>query len=458
MQSRQWLLIGWLSLIPAVAWGDEPRPVQVEVSDASLRAVLQQLAQQAGIQLVLSERVQGTLTASLPRQPPLVQLQQLAEVHGWHVWMSSPRLAWLGPPEELLGQWRQADSLSVLREQRLPLVSRSWSLRHVSAEEVAGRLRPGAAANAGMTSAAWLGPRGRVDVDGRRNRLWVQDHAERLAQLATFIAWLDQPTAQVLVETRLVAVSRSHAASLGVSWQLAQGRVAAAVPLAVSTPDAATLRYGLLRAVGLSLDAQLSALEARGEGEVMARPSVLTQSQQMARISSGQQIPYQETTQSGATATRFVHAELSLEVTPRITEAGDIHLQLGLSQDSPGELQSNGARAIETNRLNTQVTLQPDETLVLGGIFRDQSANSVSAVPFLGKLPVIGRLFRRDVLREDQQELLVFVTPRLVLNNDMGAAPQTLHEADLAPAERHPESLPGGPDGGRQNDHRSTTG
>ena len=154
----------------------------------------------------------------------------------------------------------------------------------------------------------------------------------------------------------------------------------------------------------------------------------MTSEHQKARISSGQQIPYQETTHSGATTTRFVNAELSLEVVPTITGEGQINMALELSHDNAGEIQPNGARAIDTNRLSTKVTIGDGQTLVLGGIFRQQDSRSVSRVPILGNIPILGRLFRRDVQRSDKQELLIFVTPRVVKNDEMASTPESTEQ------------------------------
>ena len=180
-------------------------------------------------------------------------------------------------------------------------------------------------------------------------------------------------------------------------------------------------RPALVAAVGQPVQERVEP----GQGDILARPSVLTAEQHKGIIASGQQIPYQETTHSGATTTRFVNAELSLEATPSVTAEGQVVLDLELKHDSPGEIQASGARAIETNRLKTQVRLSDNQTLMLGGIFRTQSVRSVSQVPVLGNIPLLGYLFRRHQVREDKQELLIFVTPRVLNASGLLPAPQT---------------------------------
>lgn len=406
--------------------------VRVELADAEVRTALQALAREAGIALVLSDAVQGRLSLHLPPQPPRALLHDLAEARGW-VLEPVGRLHWLGPPEELQARWSRQQELQRLRETRLPLARRWLAFEHLRATDVMQLLQSRAGAAAGPR---WLGPQGQVEVDVRGNRVLLVDQAERLAALVDWLQAMDRPLAQVLVETRIAALTQTHARAQGFRWRLTRGGVAGVVPLAVAGPEASVLSYGVVDLTGLSLDAELSALESDGAGEVIARPSIMTQSLQTARIASGQQIPYQETTQSGASTTRFVNAELSLEVTPSVLTPEQLQLQLQLSHDNPGEIQSTGARAIETNRLQTQVVMAPGQTLVLGGIFRHQEAKAVSRVPFLGNIPVLGRLFRRDTVRRDKQELLIFVTPRLVENDEMASAPEAIPQATGQSAER----------------------
>lgn len=380
--------------------------VSVDVRGAEIAAVLQQVAEQAGLQLLLSESVHCRVSVQLRRLPPGEALAALlplcglgSEQHG--------RLLRVAPLDELSARARQDLVWEQAQEARLPLHTELISLRQARAADIEKLL------SAGSGGERLLGPRGRVQVDVRSNILVLTDHAERLAQLRGWLAALDRPARQVLIETRLAVVSRTLAESLGVRWQLQAGQVGGKLPLAAAG-DVATLRYGLLGIDAGHLDVELSALEAEGQGEVIARPSIMTAELQKARIASGQQIPYQETTYSGATSTRFINAELSLEVTPAISPDGSIQLDLALSHDSPGEIQPSGARAIDTNRVSSQVRIRDGQTLMLGGIFRSQDSHTVSRVPGLGNIPLLGSLFRRQLTRQDKQELLVFVTPRLV--------------------------------------------
>ena len=180
----------------------------------------------------------------------------------------------------------------------------------------------------------------------------------------------------------------------------------------------ASLALGLISLSDVMLDLELSALQADGQGEVIATPKVLTGDKQKARVAAGTQIPYQNATSSGATAVQFANAELSLEVTPNITADGRIGMELQINSDAPGSVLPGGV-AINTNRVATNVLVNDGETVVLGGIFQNQTGNTVTKVPLLGDLPLVGSLFRNTYKEDKKQELLIFVTPRLV--NDTNA-------------------------------------
>ena len=161
------------------------------------------------------------------------------------------------------------------------------------------------------------------------------------------------------------------------------------------------------------LDLELSALTTEGQGEIVARPKVVTADQQTATIQSGTQIPFQEATSSGATSTSFQEAVLSLEVTPQITPDNRIIMDLQVNQDEVGQI-FNGIPSINTNEVATQVLVDNGQTIVLGGIFRDTNTQAVDKTPFLGDLPYVGRLFRRTTESQDKSELLIFITPRII--------------------------------------------
>ena len=183
------------------------------------------------------------------------------------------------------------------------------------------------------------------------------------------------------------------------------------VDLGVDNP-AGSIAFGLLSLSDVMLDLELSALQADNRGEVISTPKVLTADKQTAKVSSGTQIPYQEASASGATTTSFREAALSLEATPNITPDGKIGLQLLITNGTP--LFTNGIVAINEDSISTNVIVEDGQTVVLGGVFRNRTNNNVDKVPFLGDLPYIGRAFRKEVRNNNKEELLIFVTPKLI--------------------------------------------
>ena len=207
-------------------------------------------------------------------------------------------------------------------------------------------------------------------------------------------------------------------------------RLVATTNLAAAAP---ALALGILRP-GTAIDAELSLLAEQGKARVLAKPKILTLDQSPASIQSGVQIPYQETSRSGATSTAFRDAVLSLYVLPQITPDQNIMIQLKVKQDTVGQI-FNGVPSINTNEIQTRVLVGNGETVVLGGILQEDANDAERKTPLLGDLPVIGSVFRRRITRQDQQELLVFVTPTLVSQPTFVPQPDASPNSALRDAE-----------------------
>jgi type IV pilus assembly protein PilQ len=165
------------------------------------------------------------------------------------------------------------------------------------------------------------------------------------------------------------------------------------------------------------LDLQLSAMEKSGNGEVVSQPKVVTSDKETAKILKGSEIPYQEASSSGASTTSFKEAALSLEVTPQITPDNRIIMEVKVTKDAPDFSRAvNGVPPINKNEVNAKVLVSDGETIVIGGVFSNTQIRSVDKVPFLGDLPFLGRMFRRDVVQDNKSELLIFLTPRIMNN------------------------------------------
>jgi type IV pilus assembly protein PilQ len=167
----------------------------------------------------------------------------------------------------------------------------------------------------------------------------------------------------------------------------------------------------------LTLDLQLSAMEKSGNGEIISQPKVVTADKETAKILKGAEVPYQQASSSGATSVSFKEAALSLEVTPQITPDNRIIMEVKVTKDAPDYANAlNGVPPINKNEVNAKVLVADGETVVIGGVFSNDQEKTVEKVPFLGDLPYLGRLFRRDAVTDSKSELLIFLTPR-ILNN-----------------------------------------
>lgn len=189
------------------------------------------------------------------------------------------------------------------------------------------------------------------------------------------------------------------------------------VDLGVSSAGASKIAFGLISLSDFMLDLELSALQADGFAEIISTPKVMTADKQNAKVASGQEIPYQTTTTSGSGSTvntSFKDALLSLDVTPSITPDGKVQMQLKITNDSNAGTAPNGEIVLNKNQIDTNVLVGDGETVVLGGIFEQNTVNKQTKVPLLGDIPVLGHLFRKDVKSENKSELLIFVTPRIV--------------------------------------------
>ncbi|OOR89377.1 hypothetical protein B0181_06740 [Moraxella caviae] len=284
-----------------------------------------------------------------------------------------------------------------------------------------------------------LSARGAVAVDVRTNTLIIQDVPAHLHAIREAVRLIDVPMRQVMIEARIVAASDTFSRELGVNFgmlsdrqdlQIGGGQSTLwdmrtsnyrregvtrpdnlSVNLGVANP-AGSIAFGILSLPNAMLDLELSAMQATNQGEIISTPKVMTADKQTARISSGMQIAYQEETASGATNTVFKEAALVLEATPNITPDGSILLKLLVKNGTP--VTNLGEIAIQEDAIETQVHVQDGQTVVLGGIYRHTQGNTVAKVPFFGDLPYIGRLFRNERRVNNKEELLIFVTPRLV--------------------------------------------
>lgn len=285
-------------------------------------------------------------------------------------------------------------------------------------------------------SASLLSAHGLLMADPRTNVIWVQDTPEQIQHIKSVLQHFDVPSRQVLIEARLVNMSQESAKDLGVRFGLlqsgqdaqsnandsvskpGQGHERLAIDLAAIPLEASAASIGMAVAMlsrNALLDMELSALETEGRAEIIASPKLMATNQEPAVIESGEDIPYQEVTPSGATSVSFKKAVLSLKVLPQITTEGKLMMHLSINQNSDSGRRVQGVPIILTKSIETRVLVKDGQTVVLGGIYKQDRNRHLTRVPFLGSLPVLGQLFQRKQWHTRHDELLIFITPKIMM-------------------------------------------
>jgi type IV pilus assembly protein PilQ len=408
----KWVLAALLPVPLAWAMPYQGEPLSLNFQDVEVRSVLQVLADYAGVNLVVSDAVQGSVTLRLEDVPWDQALDLVLRSKGL-ARRQEGNVLLVAPAAEFAAQSVDARVGQALDAQLQPLRRELLPIHHAEAAELAELLLESLADDGNLAG------RGSLSVDERTNTLVVHQPADRLAELRQLVAQLDVPVRQVAIEARIVEANVDYEKSLGVRW---------GGPLYVESPRpgkdlfvdlgvervVGSIGLGLLRGDVL-LDLELSAMEKSGNGEIISQPKVVTADKETARILKGTEVPYQETSKSGATSVAFREASLSLEVTPQITPDNKVIMTVRVTKDEPDYVNAlNNVPPIRKNEVNAKVRVTDGETIVIGGVYSTSQNNVVDKVPFFGDLPYVGRLFRRDALQEKKSELLVFLTPRIM--------------------------------------------
>lgn len=412
--------------------------LSLNFQDVEVRSVLQMLAEFTQKNVVVSDKVQGSLTLRLKNVPwdqaldIILKTKNLAKRESGNVLL-------IAPAEDIAQQEKIALEARKQAKELAPIRSEFVRVNYAKAAEIATILS--------NESASILTSRGGVTIDPRTNTLLITDTGEAIEDALRVIKRLDVPVTQVLIEARIVIANEDFDHQLGAKFGVnststgaltdgvTQGDVTGGSLNATTqningqtldgndrlnfnmpVPRAGAGRLGLALArlpSGSLVELELSALQAEGNGEIVSTPRVITANQKEAYIEQGVEIAYQEASASGATAVAFKQAVLKLTVTPQVTPDNNVILDLNVKQDSVGDIYLN-IPSINTREIETQVLVNNGETIVLGGIFQYEKANVVSKVPFFGDLPLLGRLFRNTTKSENKRELLIFVTPKII--------------------------------------------
>jgi len=413
------------------------RAISLNFQDIPVRTVLQIIADYNGFNLVTSDSVTGNITLRLDGTPWDQALDIVLRVKGLDKRMEG-NILMVAPTDELAArEARELEAKQTVADLE-PLYSDFLAVNYAKAADITKLLS--------NKDATLLSSRGSVNVDDRTNTILIKDTAVNIENVRKLIERLDIPVRQVLIESRMVTVRDSVADELGIRWgftdqqsssssnqgtsgsagganNIANGTIPSLddrwnVNLPTTSTPAGSIAFHIARlADGTLLDLELSALEQENKGEIIASPRITTANQKEARIEQGVEIPYVQAASSGATTVEFKKAVLSLTVTPQITPDNKIILDLVITQNTKGETvqtPTGPATAIDTQQIQTQVLVDNGETIVLGGIYQQQILSTVTKVPFFGDIPYVGALFRttRDV--NEKNELLIFVTPRII--------------------------------------------
>lgn len=420
--------------------------LSLNFQDIDVRSVLQLIADFTDLNLVASDTVQGNITLRLQNVPWDQALALVLKTKGLDKRQVGNVLL-VAPADEIAARERQELESQRQIAELAPLRREVVQVNYAKAADIA-RLFQSVTSNGASTE-----DRGSIAVDDRTNNIIAYQTQERLDELRRIVAQLDIPVRQVMIEARIVEANVDYDKALGVRWggnyvndqwsaygkdgsrsvdddgfvRLPGTDTVGGFKLDEGVAPVPFVDMGVLGStsgVGIGfisdhvmLDLQLSAMEKTGNGEVVSQPKVMTADKETAKILKGTEVPYQEASSSGATSTSFKEAALSLEVTPQITPDNRIIMEVKVTKDAPDFRNAmNGIPPIDKNEVNAKILVSDGETVVIGGVFSNSQSKSVDKVPFLGDLPFLGRLFRRDVVTDAKSELLVFLTPR-ILNN-----------------------------------------
>ncbi len=420
--------------------------LSLNFQDIDVRSVLQLIADFTDLNLVASDTVQGNITLRLQNVPWDQALDLVLKTKGLDK-RKLGNVLLVAPADEIAARERQELEAQKQIAELAPLRRELIQVNYAKAADIAKLFQSVTSSGEEKENS-----RGSITVDDRTNSIIAYQPQERLDELRRIVSQLDIPVRQVMIEARIVEANVGYDKSLGVRWGGAyhngnwnsygkngnmgikdkegyncgpfQGQCTFPTRDNSPTPFVDMGAKDATSGIGIGfitdniiLDLQLSAMEKTGNGEVVSQPKVVTSDKETAKILKGSEIPYQEASSSGATSTSFKEAALSLEVTPQITPDNRIIVEVKVTKDAPDFQNAlNGVPPINKNEVNAKILVNDGETIVIGGVFSNTQTKAVDKVPFLGDLPYLGRLFRRDTVSDTKNELLVFLTPRIMNN------------------------------------------
>lgn len=423
------------------------QPISLNFTNIKVRELLQIIAQFTKLNFVINDNVKGEMSIHLYSVPwtqaldVILKSQNLGE-------RSVGNIVYIAPISELMTQ--QISELEATQKMRdlVPLTDQVVRLNYADAKDIQKILD--------TKNFSLLSSRGTTNVDIRTNSVWIRDTPDRVAAIVKLIKELDYPVKQVMIEARIVQVNEGFERQIGARFGLSRpsnlsGTITGANDLAGGTPiadvpvanrlnfnvpasgtmfgttnQAGSIGVAIAQLGSAFIDMELSALEEENDLDIISSPRLITSNQKKAFIETGEQIPYQSSSSSGAATVEFADANLKLEVTPQITPDNRVILNLDLTNNSAGtpisltvpggdpNVLGGTAIPINTQEEQSSVLLNNNQTVVLGGVYQREKTNVVIRIPFLGNLPLIGNLFKSTDRLTQKNELLIFLTPHII--------------------------------------------
>jgi type IV pilus assembly protein PilQ len=454
---------GQVGVVPQVYTG---KRLTFNFQDVSVRSVLQIIADEANLNIVAADTVQGNVTLRLLDVPWDQALDIVLQAKGLDK-RRSGNVVWVAPQAEIAKYEQDIQMARINLDNGAELVTEYIPLSYSSAEDIAKLLTEdsknstgagqggGVGGQGGLTQRGFLSPRGSLSFDRRTNTLLVIDIPKRVQDIKNIVAVLDKPVDQVVIEARIVIANESFARELGAKFGLTgfkdhllysnsiennianqnelieagdEGRrpvitrgLNVNLPGSASIGNLGSLALSILNA-GHALDIELSALQQEGRGEVISNPRIVTSNQKEAVIRQGEEVGYLTITGSGTGASQvpqvqFKEALLELRVTPTITNDGRVFLNMNVKKDEVSEFVDTGfgeVPSIAKREVNTAILVEDGQTVVVGGVYEFKSQSDLTKVPFLGDIPILGNLFKKRGRNKSKAELLIFVTPKVL--------------------------------------------
>lgn len=382
----------------------KPANFSVDFQHMNLPDAIQYIAKLLDMNVILSPAVQGEAMLNLQHVQPhdaldiLLLTYGLAKTRSGNIWLIAPQNELVKVKQAQI-KWRD------IAENTLPLFTEVAQIRYAKALDIARLLK------------SQLSKRGRLHADVRTNTICMQDVTARILTMRRLLHKLDVPLQQVVIAARLVSIDSDFEQELGVQFSTKNVEENTGNNRHANSSSDKQGQYSLAVATlpdGSMLDVKLIALENSGHAELISSPSLFAANQQQASIEAGEEVPYQEVSESGGTAVQFKKAVLGLKVTPQILPSNTIALQLQINQDRPLNKMVQGMPTISTRQIKTNILVKSGQTIVLGGIYEVNAENGQSGLPFLSRIPGLGLLFKQQNIRRNKRELLIFVTPKIM--------------------------------------------